>query len=138
MRPPFLAAIAALISLVAPASAATLKVNLDKSLQDNFLGVNGIYHAFAFMPDEVSRGMNDADRAREFDRVRRMGLKIARTWYRPDWTCGDSLDKPFDWRSPKMEAFYRCALRDAAQPRRGRYPGCLVVSNGQAPRPRDS
>jgi hypothetical protein len=84
-----------------------LRVHLDSTIQGDFLGVNGVYHGFAFMPEQVARGMTDADRTREFDRVRRMRLNVARTWYRPDWACGVSIGSPCDWDSPKMRAFYQ-------------------------------
>jgi hypothetical protein len=92
----------------------TVFVNLDHILQDDFLGVNATYHGFAFMPEQVAKGMDERDAEREFERVRQMGLRIARTWYRPDWACGESLAKPCDWESPKMQAFYRwlAAMRD--------------------------
>lgn len=100
----------ALVSATAAIGAApgtVLRVDLDSVLESDFLGVNGVYHGFAFMPEQVSRGMTDADREREFDRVRRMRLNVARTWYRPDWACGSSIQHPFDWESPKMRAFYQ-------------------------------
>ena len=85
---------------------AVLSVAWDSVVQKNFLGLSGTYHGFAFMPEQVARGMNDADRKREFDRVKSMGLNIARTWYRPDWACGAKISDPFDWNSTKMQAFY--------------------------------
>lgn len=84
-----------------------IHVNLDQVIQEDFLGVNATYHGFAYMPEQVAKGMDEQDAAREFERVQRMGLNIARTWYRPDWACGDSLANPYDWDSPKMHAFYR-------------------------------
>ena len=60
------------------------------------------------MPEIEARGFGDMDRQREFDRVKRMGLRIARTWYRPDWAAGNNgIAGPFDWDSPKMKAFYK-------------------------------
>jgi hypothetical protein len=81
-------------------------VNLDHIVQDDFLGLNATYHGFAFMPEQVERGMDDLDRAHEFSRLVDMRLNIARTWYRPDWACGESLANTPDWESPKMQAFY--------------------------------
>ncbi|MDR3719524.1 MAG: hypothetical protein P4K98_12035, partial [Bryobacteraceae bacterium] len=98
-----LLALLALPALAAP----KLKVHLDRVLQPDYLGVNEVYHGFAFMPESEARGMTDADRAREFDRVSEMHLNVARTWFRPDWTNGDSLANPADWDSPKMRAFYK-------------------------------
>ncbi len=83
-----------------------LKVYNDSILMDNFLGVNGVYHGFAYMPEQIRKGMNDDDRRREFSRVKNMDLKIARTWYRPDWACGDNLYNNFNWETDKMKAFY--------------------------------
>lgn len=100
--------LALLLAIGAAARAeVNLKVHVDRVVQWDYLGVNAVYHGFAFMPEQESRGMNDADRAREFDRVAGMGLNIARTWYRPDWTNGESLANAPDWESPKMRAFYR-------------------------------
>ena len=67
-----------------------LVVNTNQVIQDNFLGVNAVYHGFAFMDEQEQKGMTDADRTREFGRVISMGLNIARTWYRPDYTCGET------------------------------------------------
>jgi hypothetical protein len=96
-----------LLAIVAAQAQVRLKVHLDRVVQPDYLGVNAVYHGFAFMPEEEARQMTDADRDREFDRVGRMGLHIARTWYRPDWACGSSLENAPDWESPKMQAFYR-------------------------------
>lgn len=76
-------------------------------LLEDFKGVNGVYHGFAFMPDQIKKGMNDEDRKREFSRIKNMSLNIARTWYRPDWACGDNLGNNFNWQSEKMQAFYK-------------------------------
>ena len=89
------------------AAEAHLEVNLAQVIQDDFRGVNGTYHGFAWMPEQRAKGMDDDDRARELDRVQRCGLHIARTWYRPDWACGESLANEPDWDSAKMRAFYR-------------------------------
>ena len=83
-----------------------LKVCNDSVLLDNFLGVNGVYHGFAYMPEQINKGMNEKDRQREFSRVKNMDLKIARTWYRADWACGDNMYNDFNWETTKMKAFY--------------------------------
>lgn len=83
-----------------------LKVYNDSVIMSNFLGVNGVYHGFAFMPEQLKKGMNNADREREFSRVKNMDLKIARTWYRTDWACGDNMYNDFNWETEKMKAFY--------------------------------
>jgi hypothetical protein len=87
--------------------ASVLRVHNDVVLMNDYKGVNGVYHGFAFMPEEIKKGMNDEDRQREFTRIKNMDLKIARTWYRPDWSCGNSLYNKCNWESEKMNAFYR-------------------------------
>jgi len=79
----------------------------DSVLSDNFLGVNGVYHGFAYMEDPDVKPMSEQDRDLEFSRVKAMDLKIARTWYRPDWACGANLYNDFDWNSKRMKAFYQ-------------------------------
>ncbi|MBE9461660.1 hypothetical protein ACFP1I_30560 [Dyadobacter subterraneus] len=79
----------------------------DSILSDHFLGVNGVYHGFAYMEDPDVKPMSDEDRELEFSRVKAMDLKIARTWYRPDWACGTNLYNDFDWESKRMKAFYQ-------------------------------
>jgi len=76
-------------------------------MADDFLGVNGVYHGFAFMEDPGVKSMTDQDRELEFSRVKTMDLKIARTWYRPDWACGANLYNSFNWESKRMKAFYQ-------------------------------
>ncbi|MFC1671951.1 hypothetical protein ACFL01_02325, partial [Planctomycetota bacterium] len=113
MRIALAAGIALLIASAPIASAGegnvqteVLKVDTAKVIQPDFLGVNAVYHGFAFMPEQTAKGMNDVDRAREFDRVSAIGLRIARTWYTPHLATGAGLDKPFDWESRYMKAFY--------------------------------
>lgn len=85
---------------------ARLEVYNDSILIPDFRGVNAVYHGFSFMEDPGVKPMTDADRQAEFARVAAMDLKIARTWYRPDWACGDNLYNDFDWQTPRMQAFY--------------------------------
>ncbi len=82
-----------------------LKADLDRVVQENFLGVNAVYHGFAWMPEQIGKGMNNADRGREMERVKAMKLHIARTWYRPDF-AGQDIRGPYDWESPHMQALY--------------------------------
>jgi hypothetical protein len=76
-------------------------------LMEDFKGVNGVYHGFAFMPEQIKKGMNDGDRAKEFSRIKNMELNIARTWFRPDWACGNNLYNDFNWESERMLALYK-------------------------------
>lgn len=96
-------------SFTAPGPAAPdarLEVYNDSVLIADFKGVNAVYHGFSFMEDPGAKPMTEADRQAEFARVKAMDLKIARTWYRPDWACGDNLYNDFNWQTPRMHAFY--------------------------------
>lgn len=93
--------------MLAPQPISHLSLDLDRTIQNDFLGVNGVYHGFAFMPEQNNKGMTDIDRKREFERVQRMGLNIARTWYRPNWACGSSLYNRCDYENDRMKAFYK-------------------------------
>ncbi len=73
---------------------ASLSVNTSTVIQSDFLGVNAVYHGFAFMPEQIQKGMSDADRGREFDRVWRIGLNLARTWSSVIAVCGNSRTLP--------------------------------------------
>ncbi|MHB9032679.1 MAG: hypothetical protein ACYC6L_06490 [Anaerolineae bacterium] len=84
-----------------------MQVFLDDIICPEFLGVNAVYHGFAYMPDNIARGMTEADAQREFNLIRTCGLRLARAWYRPDYACGSSLANPFNWESTEMRAFYR-------------------------------
>lgn len=85
-----------------------LEIENDKVIMDNFLGVNAVYHGFAFLPEDVGlTAMNNDDRQAEFRRVKSMGLKIARTWYRPNWACKTSIYENYNWESDKMKGFYQ-------------------------------
>lgn len=66
-----------------------ITVDFDKVLCPDFLGLNAIYHGFAWMPESLMRGMTDADREREFDTVLEARLRIARTMFYP----GDNAKK---------------------------------------------
>jgi len=84
----------------------TLTVDTSTVIQSNFLGIGGVYHGFAFMPETDAKGYNDTLRDVEFSRVANMNLPLARTWYRADWACGQSGYPSYDWNSTKMTAFY--------------------------------
>jgi hypothetical protein len=79
----------------------------DKVIMDNFLGVNAVYHGFAYFPHTTGAyPMTDENRKEEFSRVQSMDLKIARAFFRPNWTCRSSIYSNFDWETDKMQALY--------------------------------
>lgn len=87
-------------------SLTTLNVNFGSVIQDNFLGLGAVYHGFSYMPESNAQGMTDALRTTEFDRVNRIKLNIARTWYGSDWAM-PTWGGAYDWNSTKMTAFYQ-------------------------------
>jgi len=83
-----------------------LAVDFDQVIQNNFLGVNAVYHAFTFMPESVEEGMSPDLRQIEFSRLEASGIHIVRTFYRPDWAMGAEAWSTPDWDSVKMKALY--------------------------------
>lgn len=82
-----------------------LKVSMDEVITEDFLGVNAVYHGFAYMPEQEKKGMDDEDREREFSRVKNMDLHIARTMYTQAFTFGDyNIYKEIKWDDPHMIA----------------------------------
>lgn len=84
----------------------TLSVDQGAVIQANFLGLNAVYHGFTYLPESIEMGMTDELRALELARVKASGLRIARTFYRPDWAMGDGPWLQPDWDSVKMQALY--------------------------------
>ena len=84
----------------------TISVNRDTVIQANFLGVNAVYHGFTYLPESLEMGMTDKLRALELERVKESGIRIARSFYRPDWAMGDGQWLKPDWDSAKMKGLY--------------------------------
>lgn len=74
-------------------------------VQENFLGVNAIYHCFAPMNDNAGRRYTPEQCQMEYDRAQELGVRIARTYYRYEFAYNDSTGT-FDWESPDMQSFY--------------------------------
>ena len=92
---------------VSPAPAReSLSVDPDTVIQANFLGINAVHHGFSYLPESVEMGMTAELRALELARVKESGIRMARTFYRPDWAMGDGPWLRPDWDSPKMKALY--------------------------------
>lgn len=81
-----------------------LSVDLDTVVQDNWLGVNGVYHGYAYQPDSGQREYTEAQAQTEFDRLGSMRFHIARTYYNYEYAKHAQW---FDWESDRMQAFYR-------------------------------
>jgi hypothetical protein len=96
----------AFLTVSVPAAAVTLSVNTGAVIQDNFLGVNAVYHGTSSLPEANANGMTDALRTIEYDRVGGMNLHIARSWYRPQYTYGNNYYGTPDWNTTNMTALY--------------------------------
>ena len=85
-----------------------LILKTEKPVQENFLGANAVYHCYATLPDSTGRAYNEEQCALEFDRVKKCGLKIARTFFR--WYGWDAEKQCFDWENePYIKGFYKWA-----------------------------
>lgn len=79
------------------------------AVQQNFLGFNAIYHAYAYRKDQYGRTFTEKMAAEETARAARSGIHIARTSYDMDMAW-DSKTQRFDFESEKMQGFYRFCL----------------------------
>lgn len=85
-----------------------LVLKTEKPTQENFLGANAVYHCYATLPDSTGRAYDEAQCALEFERVKKCGLKIARTFFR--WYGWDAENKVWDWENePYIKGFYKWA-----------------------------
>lgn len=85
-----------------------LKIEHTKPVQENFLGVNAVYHGFAGMPDDAGRVYSEELCELEADRVKAMGIKVVRTYYK--WWAW-SRESGWNWENETMQAFYRWCER---------------------------
>ncbi len=80
-----------------------LLLNNTHCIQEHFLGANAVYHAFAFCPDEAGRAYSEEECAIEMQRVKKSGLKIARTYF--EYPSHDN--GKWNWEDARMQATYR-------------------------------
>eukprot|EP01084_Bolivina_argentea_P144667 253758_1 len=95
--------------------ATVLNINGSSIINPNLLGIGTNYQGFSFMPEAYSNGMNSTYHDIEFSRVCEAKIKIARTWYGPNWAMTPVYDNSkatqiwniqFDWNSELMNKFY--------------------------------
>lgn len=82
----------------------TLRVDFDRIICKEFLGMNAVYHGYGYMKEYELRGSCDADVEREISYAKKAGLKIARSFFGLNF-CADSVDGPFDMETERMQAF---------------------------------
>lgn len=81
-----------------------LKVDFDKIICENFLGMNAVYHGFGYMKEYEVRGGCDADIDREVAYAKKANLKIARTFFAVSTNC-KAIEGPYDMNSQRMQAY---------------------------------
>ncbi len=82
-----------------------LKIENQAPVQENFLGNGAIYHAFALMPDKDGRNYTEEEYQTEIERVGKMRLKLARSFYR--WYAWDEETNTWNWENDHCKALYR-------------------------------
>ena len=82
-----------------------LAVKNDKILHSNWIGFGGIYHAFMFQKDDDGREYTKEQCETELARVYNMRLRLARTYYRYEYS--HTADGFWDWDSQDMRALSR-------------------------------
>ena len=85
-----------------------LIINRENPTQENFLGVNAVYHGYAGLPDDAGRVYSDEFCELEADRMRDLGVKIVRTYYK--WWAWSRKDG-WNWENETMTAFYKWCKR---------------------------
>lgn len=77
-----------------------------KPVQNNFLGFNAVYHAFAYRHDNFGRTLTQEMANLELERAIQTGIKIARTQYDMG-LAWDAKKGAWDWESDDMKALYQ-------------------------------
>lgn len=86
-----------------------LKPELNKPVQENFLGNGAVYHGYAGFTDMYGESYSDELCELEVERAGDMRLPIARTFY--NWYSYDFEKKEFDWEREDMQIFCRWCER---------------------------
>lgn len=80
------------------------KADLSAPVQENFMGLNAIYHDFCAMPDAYGRQYPDELADLEADRAKQLGLKYARTFCH--FHAWDKETRTWNWESERCKSFY--------------------------------
>lgn len=74
--------------------------------QENFLGLNGVYHCYTYMEMTDGRTYTEKQASHEIEAVKRMGVNMVRSYYGTKYAY-DASTGGFDWESDDMKAIYR-------------------------------
>ncbi len=85
-----------------------LRIRRTAPVQENFLGVNAVYHGYAGMPDDAGRVYTTEQCELEADRIKALGVQVVRTYYK--WWAW-SRETGWNWENATMRAFYRWCER---------------------------
>ncbi len=83
--------------------------NASEPVENDFLGLNNVYHCFTYINDEFGRNYTEAQAQLEFNRLQNMGVKIVRTYYNEEYAF-DAEKGEFNWESDDMKAVYKWML----------------------------
>lgn len=72
----------------------------------DFLGINGIYHAYTYINDKYGRQYTEEQAQMEFDRIAKFGVDNVRTYYNSDYAW-DAQTNSWNFESDSMKAVYR-------------------------------
>lgn len=75
-------------------------------VEDDFLGLNGIYHCYTYINDYKGRNYTEQQAQTEFNRLQNMGVKIVRTYYNHEMSYNKQTGE-FNWESDDMKSVYK-------------------------------
>jgi len=81
----------------------SLKIGNDNCITEHFHGAGGVYHAYTYRADYPEKQYTEEERNIELERVKKMELKIARTFF--DLVAFQ--DGKWDWECEEMRALYK-------------------------------
>ncbi|MBO5231706.1 MAG: hypothetical protein J6B88_03690 [Clostridia bacterium] len=78
-------------------------------IENDFLGLNGVQHCYTYMYDEFGRNYTEKQAQDEFDRMKKMGVSMIRTYYDEEFAY-DTKSGSWNWESDDMKAVYKWML----------------------------
>ncbi len=87
----------------------TLKADMNSPVQENYLGLGAVYHAFAGMPDDAGRVYTEEQCELEARRVADLRVKVVRSYY--SWYAWDKDTNTWDWDNERMTVVYKWLQR---------------------------
>ncbi len=82
-----------------------LKADMNRPVQENYLGLGAIFHPFAGMPDDAGRIYTEEQCELESARAEYLRVKVVRGYY--SWYAWDPETDTWDWDNEKMTVVYR-------------------------------